>query len=91
MARPLYIRYGKSDMGYSELDYQERNEVMECRFRKAIEKGDGECGLTYPDCQKFVLCAYAEKYWDLVADAKIVEAEQRKGIIMVNGHEILDV
>jgi len=52
---------------------------MVCRFRKAIDKdGNGECGLTYPECQRFVMCAYAEKYWDLVADAMIAEEEQRK-------------
>lgn len=49
---------------------------MECAYKKVIDKNkDGECGLTYPECTKQVICFYEEKYHDLLMDAKAVERE----------------
>lgn len=34
---------------------------MKCKYKELFEK-DAECGLTYPECMKYVLCAYEDKY-----------------------------
>lgn len=34
---------------------------MKCKYKEFFDK-DGECGLTYPDCMKYVICAYEDKY-----------------------------
>ena len=47
---------------------------MKCKYKELFEK-DGECGLTYPECMKFVLCAYEDKYHERLQDAMDIERE----------------
>lgn len=47
---------------------------MECKYKQFFEK-NGECDLTYPECQSKVLCVYEDKYHDLLMDAMDIESE----------------
>ena len=48
---------------------------MKCKYKEYFDK-DGECGLTYPECTKFVLCAYEDKYHEKLQEAQDIAIER---------------